>query len=194
LREHLDTYARARLTLADLEPQLEFDRELPLEDVSPELHQALSLLEPFGMDNPEPVFTARAVRLVTPPQAVKEKHVRLRIAPAALEAPASGRQGAGGTPAPLAPRCHPDSAAIPKRRGEEGIALEAAEEPSPAARSSWRNNITFKAMGWGLKESCDQLQLLAGDRLDIAYTLGMNDHPEFGGLELTLRDVVRRIR
>ncbi len=37
-------------------------------------------------------------------------------------------------------------------------------------------------MGWGLKESCDRLQLLAGDRLDIAYSLGMNDHPEFGGL------------
>jgi hypothetical protein len=42
-----------------------------------------------------------------------------------------------------------------------------------------------------LKESCDELQLLAGDRLDIAYTLGMNDHPEFGGLELTLRDLRR---
>jgi hypothetical protein len=37
------------------------------------------------------------------------------------------------------------------------------------------------------------LQLLAGDRLDIAYSLGMNDHPEFGGLELTLRDVVRAV-
>jgi hypothetical protein len=46
-------------------------------------------------------------------------------------------------------------------------------------------------MGWGLKESCDQLQLLVGDRLDIAYTLGFNDHPEFGGLELTLRDIQR---
>jgi len=33
--------------------------------------------------------------------------------------------------------------------------------------------------------------LLAGDRLDIAYTLGLNDHPEFGGLELTLRDLRR---
>ena len=48
-------------------------------------------------------------------------------------------------------------------------------------------------MGWGLKESCDRLQLLAGDRLDIAYSLGMNDHSEFGGLELTLRDVVRAV-
>jgi len=33
--------------------------------------------------------------------------------------------------------------------------------------------------------------VLAGDRLDIAYSPGMNDHPEFGGLELTLRDVMR---
>jgi hypothetical protein len=91
-----------------------------------------------------------------PPQAVKEKHVRLRVAPAALETSASGGQGAGGTPA------------LP-----------------------WRSKVTFKAMGWGLKESCDKLQLLAGDRLDIAYTLGLNDHPEFGGLELTLRDLRR---
>ena len=186
LREHLDTYARARLTPADLEPQLEFDRELSLLEVTPELHRALSFLEPFGMDNPEPVFTARGVRLMTPPQAVKDKHVRLRIGPAA---PAFGRHGAGGTPALLTPRCHPDSAAIPKRRAEEGIAIDTAGEPS--APPSWRSNITFKAMGWGLKESCDQFQFLAGDRLDIAYTLGMNDHPEFGGLELTLRDLLR---
>jgi single-stranded-DNA-specific exonuclease len=191
LREHLDSYARARLTLADLEPQIEFDRELPLDEVTPELHRALSLLEPFGMDNPEPVFTARAVRLMAPPQAVKDKHVRLRIAPAAA---ASSEPEAGRTPALCAPRCHPDSAAIPNRRTAEGIALQATEEQRPAPTPSWRSNITFKAMGWGLKESCDQLRLLAGDQLDIAYTLGMNGHPEFGGLELTLRDVVRRLR
>ncbi|MFZ1130013.1 MAG: single-stranded-DNA-specific exonuclease RecJ, partial [Terriglobales bacterium] len=56
LREHLDAYARARLTPADFEPQLGFDRELPLGEVTPELHQALLLLEPFGMENREPVF------------------------------------------------------------------------------------------------------------------------------------------
>src|ERR1700722_14153767 len=85
LREHLDNYARPRLTTADFEPQLEFDRELPLDEVTPELQRALTLLEPFGMENPEPVFTAKAVRLMTPPQAVKEKHARLRIAPAQTE-------------------------------------------------------------------------------------------------------------
>ena len=173
LRAHLDGYARARLTLADFEPQLEFDRELPLGEVTPELYQALMLLEPFGMENREPVFAARGVRLMTPPQAVKEKHVRMRVAPAV------NGTGAGQD---FTPRCHPDAASIPKRDGQV--------PPQPSS-TSWRDNISFKAMGWGMKESCDKLQLLAGDRVDIAYSLGMNDHPEFGGLELTLRDVVR---
>ncbi len=173
LREHLDAYARARLTPADFEPQLEYDRELPLDEVTPDLHRALTLLEPFGMDNPEPVFTARGVRLKAPPQAVKDKHVRLRVTPAVIAA-AQTATGEACTP-----RCHPDAAAIPKR---------VQNEPRPA---NWRSHVTFKAMGWGLKETCEQLHLLEGDHLDIAYTLGMNDHPDFGGLELTVRDLVR---
>jgi single-stranded-DNA-specific exonuclease len=195
LRKHLDAYARARLTPADFEPQIEFDCELPLREVTPELHQALALLEPFGMGNSEPVFAARSVRLMTPPQAVKDKHVRLRIASALHSVSAAAAQD-------FTPRCHPDAAAIPKRNGEnngvENNGVVTGFRPVPAGQSaattqatSWRDNISFKAMGWGLKESCDKLQLLAGDRLDIAYSLAMNDHPEFGGLELTLHDVVR---
>jgi len=187
LRERLDAYARARLTLADFEPQLEFDAVLPLEEVTPELHEALRMLEPFGMQNPEPVFTAQSVRLMAPPQAVKDKHIRLRAAPAGTDSLASAAAAQDFTP-----RCHPDAAAIPKR-GDVGTGLRpvlAGHSPA-ATQSSWRRNITFNAMGWGLKESCDKLQLLAGDRLDIAYSLGINDHPEFGGLELTLRDVTR---
>ncbi len=181
LCEHLDAYARARLTLADFEPQLEFDAGLALEDVTPELHQALRLLEPFGMENPEPVFTARSVRLMAPPQSVKEKHVRLRVAPAVNDSVAVAVAAQDFTP-----RCHPDATDQAREgRASVGTGLR------PAATPSWRRNITFKAMGWGLKESCDQLHLLAGDRLDIAYTLGMNDHPEFGGLELTVRDLAR---
>jgi single-stranded-DNA-specific exonuclease len=184
---HLDTYARARLTLADFEPQLEFEADLPLEDVTPELHQALSLLEPFGMENPQPIFTARGVRLMAPPQSVKDKHVRLSVSPSAVEPVAIAAVAQGFTP-----RCHPDAAAIPKRDGVgTGLRPVLAGQGPAATQSSWRRNVTFKAMGWGMKESCDQLQLLAGDRLDIAYSLGMNDHPEFGGLELTLQDVAR---
>src|SRR6202521_1620857 len=174
---------RARLTSADFEPQLEFDRELPLREVTPELSQALLLLEPFGMENREPIFAARAVRLMAPPQAVKDKHVRLRVS-----AGVNGKMAVAAAAQDFTPRCHPDAAAIPKQAAGQS---PATTQSAQATQSSWRDNIAFKAMGWGLKESCDRLQLLAGDRLDIAYSLGMNDHPEFGGLELTLRDVVR---
>src|SRR5208283_225148 len=34
LRAHLDEYARARLTLADFEPTLQFDAELPLDQIT----------------------------------------------------------------------------------------------------------------------------------------------------------------
>jgi len=135
------------------------------------------------MENREPIFAARAVRLMAPPQAVKDKHVRLRVSPAVNGGIAIAVAAQGFTP-----RCHPDAATIPKRDAGQSPATTRSAE---SAQSSWRDNIAFKAMGWGLKESCDRLQLLAGDCLDIAYSLGMNDHPEFGGLELTLRDVVR---
>ena len=56
LRAHLDAYARTRLTLADFDPVLHYDSELALGDITPEMFQLLSRLEPFGMGNPEPVF------------------------------------------------------------------------------------------------------------------------------------------
>lgn len=188
LRSRLDSYARAHLVLADFEPQLRVDDILPLEAVTPELHQAFRLLEPFGVGNPEPVFTARAVRLMAPPQPLKDKHVRLRVAAANDEIAVASAQD-------YTPRCHPDAAQTMERRASRP-SLGSADDVSgragtPGAPSSWRRNVTFGAMGWSMKEACDRMQLLAGDRLDIAYSVGMNDHPEFGGLELTLRDLKR---
>jgi single-stranded-DNA-specific exonuclease len=47
------------------------------------------------------------------------------------------------------------------------------------------------ALGWGMAERFRQEQVLAGDVLDVAFTIEHNDHPDFGGLELRLCDVVR---
>jgi single-stranded-DNA-specific exonuclease len=47
------------------------------------------------------------------------------------------------------------------------------------------------AIGWGMAERWRQEQVLAGDVLDVAFTLEHNHHPEFGGLELRLCDVAR---
>jgi len=49
----------------------------------------------------------------------------------------------------------------------------------------------LEAVGWRMGERLQQEQLLAGDVLDVAFTLDHNDHPEFGGLQLCLSDFVK---
>jgi single-stranded-DNA-specific exonuclease len=176
LRAHLDQYARVRLTPADFEPVLDVDAELDLEQVTPDLFRALERLEPFGQGNPEPVFTARAVRMMAPPRILKDKHVKLRLGAALVreaETQALSAAAVGATA-----RCHPDGAQI--RREERRSAAEKG--------SNWRRNIAFDALGWHMAERLQAAKLLAGDTLDIAFCVGHNDHPEYGGLELALRD------
>ncbi len=85
LRTHLDTFARSQLTLADFEPALNVDAEVSLDHITPDFFQLLKQIEPFGVGNPQPVFSSRNVRLMAPPQIMKEKHVRLKLAREFLE-------------------------------------------------------------------------------------------------------------
>jgi single-stranded-DNA-specific exonuclease len=95
LRAQLDSYARTRLSLADFEPTLNIDAELPLDAITPEMFEALRRLEPFGAGNPEPVFSA-AARLTSPVMVMKEKHVRMKLAPGAPLSPNTTSDGANG--------------------------------------------------------------------------------------------------
>jgi len=196
LRARLDAFARARLTLADFDPILDLDGELDLSEVTPELFQALQLLEPYGMGNPEPIFAGRGVQLTAPPRILKDKHIKLKLK--------STRAGAGDSPAQAGenelsaaailatPRCHPDGAAI--RREEkaaavaEGYASSQLRPDNREPRPGFASRITFDALGWHMAERLQQTPLLAGDTVHVAFTIGHNDHPEYGGLELSLRD------
>jgi single-stranded-DNA-specific exonuclease len=181
LRAQLNQFARSRLTLADFDPVLEFDSQLSLCDVTPELYQALEMLEPYGMSNPEPVFVASETRLAAPPRILKEKHVKLKLRAGQLP-----RSEELSSAAILAiPRCHPDGAAI--RRSEKAAAI--AEVQGASQRNDFRSRISFDALGWHMAERLQQSPLLAGDSVDIAFSVGQNDHPEYGGLELSLRDL-----
>jgi single-stranded-DNA-specific exonuclease len=53
---------------------------------------------------------------------------------------------------------------------------------------------SFAALGWRMAERLQQAGLLAGDAVEIAFTLEHNEHPDFGGLELRLEDFVVRAR
>ncbi len=135
LRAALDAHARARLTEADFIPELLVDAELPLSEITPELFATLSQMEPFGKENPEPVFVAYNVPLLEPVRVLKEAHIKLKL----------GTTG--------------------KRH--------------------------ISAVGWRMAERTAVLNLLAGDRVDVAFTLEENPHPDFGGLELRILDLRR---
>ncbi|HVO62047.1 MAG TPA: single-stranded-DNA-specific exonuclease RecJ [Terriglobales bacterium] len=148
LRARLDAFARTRLTAADFEPIIEIDADIGLDQVTPDLLHAISLLDPFGMQNPQPIFSASAVRLVQPPRIMKEKHLKLKMGMAARE--------------------------------------------QSGAPFSWRHAVTYDVTGWRMAERATSEQLLPGDVLDIVFNVGQNDHPEFGGLELTLCDFKKK--
>jgi single-stranded-DNA-specific exonuclease len=79
LRLRLNAYARTRLAAGQLQPLLEYDGELTMEQVTPRFWEQLRMLQPFGMGNPEPVFVARGVRLLGEPKVMREKHLKLKL-------------------------------------------------------------------------------------------------------------------
>ncbi|MCR5676274.1 MAG: single-stranded-DNA-specific exonuclease RecJ [Lachnospiraceae bacterium] len=71
------------LTDGDLTRVLHIDMEMPLSYATPELVKQFSVLEPFGKGNPEPLFAARDVRIVSGRIIGKNKNVgKYRIADA----------------------------------------------------------------------------------------------------------------
>jgi single-stranded-DNA-specific exonuclease len=57
-------------------------------------------------------------------------------------------------------------------------------QPGPGGRAGF----SYEAMGWRMAERLQESTHLPGDQIDIAFTVGMNLHPDFGGLELVLED------
>lgn len=92
LRQRLEAYALANLTEDDLGSPLTIHANLPLDRITPALFTWLRRMEPCGMGNEEPVFTAQNVRVVSAPRFIKDKHVRLQLAqgPRAITFPAIG--------------------------------------------------------------------------------------------------------
>jgi single-stranded-DNA-specific exonuclease len=82
--------ARARLTPADLIPEVRVDLEVSLAQATGELEALLRHFEPFGVGNAGPVLAARGVRLASPPRIVGGDGLRLRLAGDGVELDALG--------------------------------------------------------------------------------------------------------
>jgi single-stranded-DNA-specific exonuclease len=185
LRTELDAFARTKLTLEDFDPVLDVEAELDLNEITPALFQMLSMLEPYGAGNHEPAFCARDVCLVAPPKILKDKHIKLKVKAAEQNrdvAFSEEEQPELSTVTIMTTsRCNSDGAVI--TRAEE---VEAASRQLRSEKRELRPVLS--ALGWHMADRLQQSPLLAGDAIDIAFSIGHNDHPEYGGLELSLRD------
>ncbi len=84
-RETLDAHVRQRVTPELLAPVLDIDAEVTLDEVSEELQESYSLLEPFGNANPQPLFLSRGVMPSCPPCRLSDNHLRFTLRQGAHE-------------------------------------------------------------------------------------------------------------
>ena len=79
LRARMKSYAASLLTTALLIPEVSYDAELSLADLTPNLAAWIARCAPFGIGNPEPVFLMRNAALAAPVRLIQEKHIRLQL-------------------------------------------------------------------------------------------------------------------
>jgi single-stranded-DNA-specific exonuclease len=79
LKARLERAAHEQLKPEDFEQKIMIDSVALLSDFTKKFVDDLQHLEPFGHQNPEPVFVVRNVSLVQSPMLLKEKHVKALI-------------------------------------------------------------------------------------------------------------------
>ena len=82
MERRVQAFAGERLAGRVAEHTLRIDAELPLERLTGTVAGWLRRLEPTGRGNADPVLLARRVRVAAPVRVMKEKHIRLEVAPA----------------------------------------------------------------------------------------------------------------
>jgi single-stranded-DNA-specific exonuclease len=77
--DQFDAVARARLSEADLVPELRIDLEIPMSQIGADLDKLIRHFEPFGVGNPAPVFRTSGARLAAAPRRIGTDGLRLSI-------------------------------------------------------------------------------------------------------------------
>jgi len=87
--ETIRRIVEAGLDPTDLQPALQIDTNISLAELTPELVQEFTLLEPFGFGNPEPLIGSKALEVVGP-RIVGNRHLKMKLKKASLSLDAIG--------------------------------------------------------------------------------------------------------
>jgi single-stranded-DNA-specific exonuclease len=78
-RRHFADYVASTTTAEQRLPKLYFDAEISFAELSLEFLASYDLLQPFGSNNPQPIFVTRGVELSRRPLHMKNNHLRLSL-------------------------------------------------------------------------------------------------------------------
>ena len=76
-KKAINEIAKAMLVSEDLIPRLDIDMKIALGSVDHDLVEDIRRLEPFGEQNPRPLFCSEHLRLIRPPMVIKGEHLKL---------------------------------------------------------------------------------------------------------------------
>ncbi|HKW76739.1 MAG TPA: single-stranded-DNA-specific exonuclease RecJ [Terriglobales bacterium] len=88
-----------------------------------------------------------------------------------------------GNPEPVFSACGVNLLVPPQEVKEKHVKLRVNQR-----QADGRKSFNYEAMGWRMAQRVKAEGIQPGDQMDLAFTLMMNEHPEFGGLELSLED------
>ena len=50
-------------------------------------------------------------------------------------------------------------------------------------------HVPMRCVGWDWAGRCAELALMQGSRVDVAYKIRENEHPDFGGIEIEIAGI-----
>ncbi len=133
--KQINKYAAEVLKTADITPSITIDAELEANEINFDLAQAISVFEPFGMGNPQPVFAINGVTLLAERTLSDGKHCKLSVS---------------------------------------------------------KNGKTFSFIGFGMGSLTEHFVI--GNKIDIAFTVGINVFRDEQNLQLIIKDARASIR
>lgn len=78
-KSSFESVVQERITEEMRSPQIDFDEEIKLSQVTDNLYRLIRQFEPFGPGNPKPVFVARSLSAASEPRVVGDNHLKASL-------------------------------------------------------------------------------------------------------------------
>ena len=78
-KNQINTYVYSRITEEQLKRKIRIDARIDFEDINRAILDILSLLSPFGLGNPKPVFLTEKAEIIAPPKKIQGRHSKFLV-------------------------------------------------------------------------------------------------------------------